>query len=129
MSSAIPFPLVTVMPSGRGRMSAVSSAASVGVCRLPTDAIGTFTLTLTNLVVGSVIEIQDQALTTSLHNSTAGETSKTIVLQAYAAGSPLNSLLIKVRKGSSSPYYQPYETQTTAFVGSQSIYVSQIPDE
>lgn len=95
---------------------------------LPTDPIGNFTLTLTNVVPGSAIQIESQDGTTTLHNSTASGSTVNITLQAYAAGSPLNDLRIKVRKGSAAPYYQPYETLTTAVVGAQSIYVSQIPD-
>ena len=105
-------------------LAAASSRAS-----LPNDPIGNFNLTLTNLVVGSSVQLESQDGTTTLYNGTASSSSTLINLQAYAGGSPLNSLLIKVRKGSSSPYYRPYETLATAIVGSQSIYVSQIPDE
>lgn len=103
-------------------------AQSVQFQVLPTDTIGTFTLTLTNVVTGSAIQIESQDGSTTLHNSTAAGSTVNITLQAYAAGSPLNDLRIKVRKGSAAPYYQPYETLTTAVVGAQSIYVSQIPD-
>lgn len=103
--------------------------SAIGVSRWPTDPIGAFALMLTNVVVGSAIQIETQDGSTTLYNGTASSTSQTIALDAYAAGSPLNSLRIKVRKGSAAPYYQPYETLTTAFVGSQFIYVAQIPDE
>ena len=96
---------------------------------LPTDPIGTFTLTLTNVIIGSAIQIESQDGTTTLYNGTAASSSPVLSLSAYAAGSALNSLRIKVRKGSASPYYQPYETLTTAFVGSQSIYIAQIPEQ
>ena len=96
---------------------------------LPDDAIGGYALTLTNMIIGSAIQIETQDGLTTLYNGTASSTSQTIALDAYAAGSPLNSLRIKIRKGSAAPYYQPYETLTTAFVGSQSIYIAQIPDE
>ena len=99
-----------------------------GETRLPTDALGSFALTLTNVVTGSAIQIESQDGSTTLHNSAAAGSTVGITLQAYAAGSPLNDLRIKVRKGSAAPYYQPYETLTTAVVGAQSIYVSQIPD-
>lgn len=116
------------LPSGRGRFT---TAGLVLVERqtLPTDAIGTFALTLTNVVVGSAIQIEDQAGTTTLHNSTTATSSPLINLSAYAGGSSLNNLRIKVRKGSSGTTYKPFETLTTAVVGSQSIYVSQIQDE
>ena len=115
------------LPAARGR--AVNNfGVSVSRQSLPDDPVGTFVLTLTNLVVGSAIQIEDQAGTTTLHNSTTSTTLKSISLQAYAPGSPLNNLRIKVRKGS-APTYQPWETLATAVIGSNSIYVSQIPDE
>lgn len=101
----------------------------MGFAALATDPIGTFALTLTNVVVGSAIQIEDQAGTTTLYNGTAATSTPLINLSAYAGGSGLNNLRIKVRKGSASPYYIPWETVTNAFVGSQSIYVAQVPDE
>jgi len=94
-----------------------------------TESFGVFALTLTNLVIGSSIQIEDQSGTTTFYNGTAAGTSQLINLDAFAPGSSLNDLRIKVRKGSSAPYYQPYETLATASVGAQSIYVSQIKDD
>lgn len=98
------------------------------VAALPTDSVGSFSLTLTNLVVGSAIQVE-ASNGTPLINRTVTTDVETLGLQAYAPGSPLNNLRIKVRKGSASPYYQPWETLTTAFPGSTSIFVSQISDE
>jgi len=126
--AGLPTPSLQFFPLARGQIVPLGRYA-LGVARLPSDPIGTFTLTLTNLVVGSAIQIEDQAGTTTLHNQTCDATSETIVLSAYASGSALNSLRIKVRKGSAAPYYRPFETLTTAIVGSQSIYIAQIPDE
>jgi hypothetical protein len=98
------------------------------VQRLPGESIGTFTLELANLVVGSAIQIETQA-GSAVANRTAATPTETFLLPAYAAGTAPNSLRIKVRKGSAPPFYQPYETQATAFVGSQSIFVSQNLDE
>jgi hypothetical protein len=97
--------------------------------RLPTDPVGVFTLTLTNLVVGSAIQVEPQAGGSALYSGTASASTAVIPLQAYAAGSSSNDLRIKVRKGTASPFYQPFETQATAGVGAQTIFVSQIPDE
>ena len=96
---------------------------------LPTDPIGTFSLTLTNIVIGSRIHIEAQGDGTALHDSVADTANETINLSTYAAGSPYNALRIKVRKGTGSPTYKPFETLATAIVGAQSIYVGQIPDE
>ena len=60
---------------------------------------------------------------------TAAATSEAFSVPAYAIGSASNDLRIKVRKGTSAPFYIPYETLTTAAVGSGSIFVSQIQDE
>jgi len=96
---------------------------------MPSDlAIGTFLLTLTNVIIGSAIEVQAQDGSASLHNRTATATTEVVTLGAYGSASPLGDLRIKVRKGSAAPYYQPYETLLTAFVGSASVYISQIPD-
>lgn len=128
MSVSIPTALGTTLGAGRGKNAPFAFAVSSGVFAFPTDPIGNFALTLTNVVTGSAIQIESQDGSTTLHNSTATGSTVNITLQAYAAGSNLNDLRIKVRKGSAAPYYQPYETLTTAIVGSQSIYVSQIPD-
>lgn len=128
MSVSIPTALGTTLGAGRGKNAPFAFAVSSGVFAFPTDPIGNFSLTLTNVATGSAIQIESQDGTTTLHNSTAAGSTVNITLQAYAAGSPLNDLRIKVRKGSAAPYYQPYETLTTAVVGAQSIYVSQIPD-
>lgn len=125
--AGIPNPSIQFFPMSRGNAVHLGSV-SLGVARFSTDPIGNFALTLTNVVTGSAIQIESQDGSTTLHNGTASGSTVGIALQAYAAGSPLNNLRIKVRKGSAAPYYQPYETLTTAVVGAQSIYVSQIPD-
>ena len=105
-------------------LASASSRAS-----LPNDPIGTFSLTLTNIVIGSRIHIEAQGDGTALHDSVADTANETINLSTYAAGSLYNALRIKVRKGTGSPTYKPFETLATAIVGAQSIYVGQIPDE
>lgn len=126
MAALIAYPDPAVS-ANRGKWNN-SGLTSISIQTLPTDAIGTFNLTMSNLVVGSSIQIEDQGGTTTMHNSISSGTTKVVSLPAYAPGSSLNNLRIKVRKGSSTPFYRPYETLATAFVGSQSIYVSQIPD-
>ena len=111
---------------------ATGRSRPVGVCvsavqALPTDPIGSFVLTLTHVIVGSAVQVESQS-GPSLYNGTAATGTVVIPLQVYSAGSPLNELRIKVRKGSAAPYYRPYETQATAQVGSASIFVSQIPE-
>lgn len=127
MSRVVPGGLMAFSGLDTGRSRAMGLCVS-SVAALPTDPIGLFSLTLTHLVIGSVIQVESLSGVV-LTTLTADTASKLIALQVYSAGSPLNELRIKVRKGSSSPFYQPWETFATAIVGAQSIYVSQIPDE
>lgn len=127
MSRCHPFGLVTFSGLSTGK-SRPMGMAGFAVAALPTDPIGAFALTLTNLVIGSALQVESSDGQT-LFFGTVSSADTTVPLQTYAAGSPLNSLTIKVRKGSEAPYYQPFRTQTTAIVGAQSIYVSQIEDQ
>jgi hypothetical protein len=100
---------------------------------LPTDVVGSMTLTLTNVVVGSRYRIErqgDGSLATPTGNAegVAGASTVTITLDYYAGGSANNDLRIKVRKGSSAPKYQPFETLATIAAGAQSVYVAQVAD-
>lgn len=96
--------------------------------RLPTDSIGTFSLTLTNLVVGSAIRIEIASTGTLVEFRTVTSTTETFSIPAYSPGSDFNSIRIKVRKGSAAPLYKPFDTLATAIVGTQSVYIAQIPD-
>lgn len=96
---------------------------------LPGDSVGTFSLTLTNLVVGSAIRIEVASTGAEVATRTAASSTEVFSVPAYAPGSASNDLRIKVRKGSASPYYRPFETLATALVGSASIYVAQIQDD
>ena len=127
MSLVFPGRLVNYsgLATGRSRPVGIYSYA---VAALPTDPIGSFVLTLTHVIVGSAVQVESQS-GASLYNGTAASGTVVIPLQVYSAGSPLNELRIKVRKGSASPFYQPWETLATAIKGSASIYVAQIPDE
>ena len=129
MSACIPNPSLTFIRAARGNIAPSPSGVSLGVFRWATDAIGTFALTLTNLVIGSRIHIETQVAGTTLHDSVVDSTDETIVLSAYSSGSPYNDLRIKVRKGTGTPTYKPFETLATAIVGAHSIYVGQIQDE
>lgn len=115
------------LPTSRGRF-AISGLAALSRQSLPSDPIGNLTLTLDNIAIGSSVQIETQSGIT-LVNRTAAATTELFSLVVYAPGSPLNSLRIKVRKGSSAPFYRPFETLTTATVGSQSIYVAQQQDD
>ena len=129
MSRVVPGGLINFSGLATGKSRPMGLCVS-SVAALPTDPIGTFTLTLTNVVTGSALQVESQVAGTTLYNGTAASSSPVIVLSTYAGGgsNDLNNLRIKIRKGSAAPYYKPFETLTTAFVGSQSIYCAQIPD-
>lgn len=127
MAAGFPTPALTFFSLARGNVVDMAPGA-FGVARLPTDPIGTYALALTNLVVGSAIQVVSQS-GVPLYNGTAASATTVVPLQAYASGSPLNDLTVKVRKASAAPFYQPYQTQVVATVGTATVFVSQIPDE
>jgi hypothetical protein len=96
--------------------------------RLPTESIGTFTLTLTGLVVGSAVRVETQA-GALVEFRTAASSTEVFSVPAFAGGNPANDLRIKVRKASAAPFYRPFETLAAASVGAQSVFVNQQPDE
>lgn len=82
----------------------------------------TFTLTIDNVVVGSAIRIEESDGTLIEFRTATG------TAEVFTMGASLGTITIKIRKGTSGTKYLPYETQTTAFDGSASIYVSQVAD-
>lgn len=105
-----------------------SMRQTVAIQRLPTEPIGSFALTLINLVVGSAIQIERVSTGAVVEYRTAGTATEVFTVDAYSPGNALNDLRIKVRKGTTAPKYKPFETLATAAVGSQSVYIAQIPD-
>lgn len=134
MSNAMYFDAVVALggtmayPTARGPIN-VNHLVMLSRQSLPTDPVGTHTLTLTNVVVGSRVVVRDQAKTTVKYNEIAAASTVVITLAVYAAGSPLNNWLIDIRQGHTAPYYQRYKTLMTAAAGSSSIYVNQLPDQ
>ena len=84
-------------------------------------------LTLTNVVIGSRVFIEDQAKTTTHYDQIA--IGSTVVIPVTLYSDSRDNWRIKIRQATNAPYYQPYETQMTATVGSSSIYVNQLPDQ
>ena len=130
MRVSFPSPVWTISGAGRGKcVPALVGGVTLGASRWPTDPIGSHRLTLLNVVVGSRIHIEKQDdSSTQFYDAIADANTVLIVLPAYASGSPFNDLRIKVRKGSAQPKYLPFETFATAFVGSASVFVAQVPD-
>jgi hypothetical protein len=84
-----------------------------------------FTLTLTNVVVGSAISVEAYSTGEQLFFGIATSTTQVINLVVYQSGDPKNDLRIKVRQGTTAPYYKPYETRQQVTVGSASLYIEQ----
>ncbi len=136
--------------SARGR-SNVNHLSPITRQTLATDPVGTTTLTLQNVVNGSNIHIETQDGTVSRFDQQYGpgvvqyndsgtqyddadvlfdsQSNTAIALDVYEQGSALNDIRIRIRKGTSAPYYVPYETQVTLSETPASIYISQISDE
>lgn len=126
--------LAYVVPDG------IKAAMIVGygqhsIQKLSTDSIGTTTVTLTNVVVGSRYRIEvagTGALAEPTANAEGVAASSTvpITLNLYAAGNANNALRVKVRKATpGSTAYRPFETQLTLSAAAQSAFVGQIEDE
>jgi hypothetical protein len=102
----LPNPGCQFFSLARGDMMPLGWIA-LGVARLPTDPVGTFTLRLKNIVRGSRYRIE--VATTGALADTDGEgdapagtgttTDVDITLPYYASGNANNDLRIKVRKG------------------------------
>lgn len=125
-NSSNPWAAGTVeIPTARGAWL-VDAGAPVERQTLPTDAVGSTTLTLQNIVVGSAwrLEVLSTGATVATGTAPGGD-----IAQAVLVYQPNQVLLLKVRKGTASPYYRPFETQVTATSANASIFVSQIPDE
>ena len=123
--------LVSEKDSGVKYTHLSSGGAGFSFQKGPTDAIGTFQLTLVNVASNSAYRIELQSTGALVNSSSDTGTSTTvgpITLALYAPGAAGNDLRIKVRKGSAAPLYKPYETLVTAAAGSQSVYIAQIPD-
>lgn len=134
MTSAVFIPLapmfagLTVVPSSRGPM-VPSHGGAIGRGRLPTDSVGSCALTLNNVVVGSRYRVE--VLSTGVVAADGIATTDTVDLSVpyYAAGNPANTLLIKVRKASESPFYRAFETVSAVGADPVSSYVFQQLDE
>lgn len=121
-----------IIPSNVIGSSPVPCGA-VGRQRLPSEPVGTTTVTLTNVVSGSRYRIErqsDGSLATPTANAegVAGSSTVAITLDYYAAGNANNDVRIKVRKGTAAPKYLPFETQATLGAAAQSTYVAQVAD-
>lgn len=103
-----------------------SSGSVVGAQLLPTDPVGTMSLWLKNMVAASRWRLEVLATGALVVEGDATGADTPLTLPYYR---PNLTLLLKVRKGTASPYYRPYDTQVTIGANSATVFVSQIPDE
>lgn len=118
------FAAVLQLPA-RGVTNA-ATLAMVGAQLLPTDPVGTMTLTIKNMVAASRWRLEVLATGAPVVEGDATGADMPLVLPYYR---PNLTLLLKVRKGTASPYYRPYDTQVTIGANGATVFVSQIPDE
>ena len=121
------------LPATRGPM-VQNHLATYAQSRLTNDPIGTFTLTLQNIVVGSEYALlyPDGTHATSggsdVAHGVASSSPQSITLDLYPAGNSYNTLTIRVRKGDAAPKYQPLETVAVAQAGTVTAYIAQVAD-
>lgn len=96
---------------------------------LPSDSLGSCSITLRNIIVGSRYWIGYAAGgSTVVATGVASSTTEVVSVPYYAAGNANNDLRVEVRKASAAPKYQPFESFVTAAAGGGSVYVAQVPD-
>mgnify|MGYP001765480842 CR=1 FL=1 len=100
----------------------------MGVFRFSTDAIGTCVVRLQNIVAGSRYRIEVATTGATIADGVAASTTEDVTIDRYASGDAKNDLKIKIRRSSSAPKYQPFETQAQAAAGTVLVWVSQVLD-
>lgn len=120
---AIPNPFLTIFGIGRGR-AVDHGLFAVGNARLPSDAIGTTTVTFSGVNAGSEIRVY-LSDTTEVAGVESGAADQSLSWDVYASGSPNNTVRIVIVH----PSYKIKEFTYTATAGNQSIPVQQEPDK
>lgn len=105
---------------------AFSGIGGYSVERLPTDVLFNVSLEIDNVVVDSSWRVEDTADNSLIDSGTALSTSFTVSVPYYGSN---RTLRLKVRKGTSTPFYQSYETLVSVGASGASVYISQILDE
>lgn len=116
-----------IMPDTRGPM-----LPNFGVVlarqRLSTDSIGTCSVRVQNAVTGSRYRIEVSSTGTLVAEGDVSSADFSVSVPLYPAGNAANTLKVKIRKGTTAPKYQPFETQVTAVSAGALAYVSQVLD-
>ena len=119
----------------RCRVCTVASTNSLTTVAVPTVTNSTYqqaqyaldlsTITLSNVVVGSVYEIYNVTSVSTLATGTAA--SSTVSITALASNG--DNIRVRVRKSSAVTKYLPFETNSTVASLAANIYISQVLDE
>ena len=123
MSAGIPTPSLQMFPAARGKTIS-RGGITLGVCRLPTDPIGTTTVIFDGVHAGSEIRIQLPDLSEAAGVETCDD-NHALTWSVYASGSANNTVRIVIVH----PDYKIKEFSYTSRVGAQSIPVQQEPDK
>jgi hypothetical protein len=126
MTAVFNNPHCIAVPAQSNRVTPGIVGTTVGVFRLPTDPLFYADLVLQNIVSGSRYRVIKDDDGTELATGVAGSTTVTLTgLPVYA-----NPQLVKitVRKGTSAPKYEPFDTYAYMARGSVSAFIAQIPD-
>lgn len=97
----------------------------LGYQRLPGEALYNVNLTLQNIVAGSSVLITDLS-DVEIARATATGGSTVLSMPFYGSN---QSVKVIVRKSTTSPIYQSFETQAVITATGASVFVSQISDE
>jgi formylmethanofuran dehydrogenase subunit D len=114
-------------PATRGPMVPAASCI-VAKQRLSTDSIGNCDIRIKNAVTSSRYRIEIASDGTLVVEGTVASQDFNVSVPYYPAGNSNNSLVVKVRKGTSAPKYQPFETQVEAGAAGALAYIAQVPD-
>lgn len=125
---AIPNPFLTIFGIGRGR-SVDHGLFAVGNARLPSDAIGTTTVTFAGVNAGSEIRVYlsdgpDGSAGTEVAGLDSCVANQQLTWDVYSAGSPNNNVWIHILKRGLRWMKFSY----TSKVGAQSIPIFQNAD-
>lgn len=120
---AIPNPFLTVFGIGRGR-AVDHGLFAVGNARLPSDAIGTTTVTFAGVNAGSEIRVYLSDMT-ELAGIESCATDQVMSWSVYSSGNPNNTVRIVIIH----PSYRIKEFTYLSQTGNQSIPVQQEPDK
>lgn len=121
--TGIPTPHLQFFPLGRGNVVDIGGFA-FGVCRLPTDPIGTTTVTFDGVHAGSEIRVYLYDMT-ELAGVESSTDNPSLSWSVYANGSANNIVRIVIVH----PNYRIKEFTYTSSVGNQTIPVQQEVDK